>query len=336
MILVTGGCGYIGSHIVVLLLQAGYEVVVVDSLVNSSKHVIKKIHAISGKEILFYQIDITNEYELASVFKQHNITAVMHLAGLKAVGESVANALYYYKNNVGGLFSLLTNMQQYGCHRIIFSSSATVYGEPTLLPMPEHHTLSPQNPYGRTKLIQEQLLQDLADNNHKWKITVLRYFNPIGAHDSGLIGESPQGVPNNLMPYLTQVAVGRLKKLVIYGDDYKTYDGTGVRDYLHVIDLAKAHLKALNCIDQQSSSIEIYNLGTGTGVSVLDIVKTFERVTKLNIPYEISHRRAGDVAECYCDPKRAQQYLGWRTELSLNDMVQDSWRWQSMNPEGIK
>lgn len=334
-ILVTGGAGYIGSHTSIELLNAGYDIVIVDNLSNSKLEVIKRIREIAEKDFRFYQVDLLDMPALSAVFMDNQIDAVIHFAGLKAVGESVELPLKYYQNNVAGTLVLCEVMQSYGVKKIVFSSSATVYGIVDQVPIGEHFPLGPTNPYGRTKLIIEQILQDMYQANQHMSIGLLRYFNPIGAHESGRIGEDPNGIPNNLMPYITQVAVGKLPQLRIFGNDYPTADGTGVRDYIHVIDLALGHLKTLERLEE-SSGVHIYNLGTGMGYSVLDVVKAFEKVSGRKIPYVITERRLGDVAECYADPTKAKAELGWQAVRSLEQMCEDSWRWQSKNPNGYE
>lgn len=324
-ILVTGGAGYIGSHTVVELLNEGEKVIVVDNFVNSKPEALKAIKKITGKDFEFYEVDLRNEEELENVFEENkDITAVIHFAGLKAVGESVEKPLEYYDNNINGTLVLLELMQKHNVKKIIFSSSATVYGDPATVPIKEDFPLSATNPYGQTKLMIEQILKDLYISDNNWSIILLRYFNPIGAHESGLIGESPNGIPNNLMPYINQVALGKLDHLNVFGNDYPTHDGTGVRDYIHVVDLAKGHLKALKRADKMTG-VEEYNLGTGKGYSVLDIVKNFEKATGQKIKYEITARRPGDIAECYADPTKAEKMLDWKAEKDLEQMCKDSW-----------
>jgi len=334
MILVTGGCGYIGSHTVVCLLEAGYEVIIIDNLVNSTEVVLTKIKKITGKEVVFYKEDVCNKQALRAIFTKHKIDAVLHFAGLKAVGESCAKPLLYYANNLNATMILLEVMQEMNCYQLIFSSSATVYGEPQQLPLSETHVIAPTNPYGSSKAMQEQILLDMGASNALWKIALLRYFNPIGAHQSGLIGEAPSGIPNNLMPYVTQVAVGKLAKLSIFGNDYQTLDGTGVRDYIHVMDLAQGHLAALDKLPKQSQATRAYNLGTGYGYSVLQVINFFTQETSIEIPYQVVDRRDGDVASCYCDAQRAKNELNWQAKYKMLDMIKDSWRWQSLNPDG--
>ncbi|AUS95214.1 UDP-glucose 4-epimerase GalE [Clostridium thermosuccinogenes] len=334
-ILVTGGAGYIGSHTVVELLQNGYEVVVVDNLSNSKPEALKRVKEITGKDFKFYKVDLLDRDGLEQVFKENKLEAVIHFAGLKAVGESVSIPLKYYYNNITGTLILCELMQKYGVKKIVFSSSATVYGMKNKSPLTEDMPLSTTNPYGSTKLMIEQILRDVYVSDNSWSIALLRYFNPIGAHESGRIGEDPNGIPNNLMPYITQVAVGKREKLSIFGNDYDTHDGTGVRDYIHVVDLAKGHLKALEKV-MKTEGVEAYNLGTGVGYSVLDVVKNFEKATGQHIPYVIVGRRPGDVAECYADPSKAERELGWKAEKTLEDMCRDSWNWQKNNPAGYE
>lgn len=334
-VLVTGGAGYIGSHTCVELLDAGYDIVVVDNLSNSKPEVIKRIRAITGKDFRFYPVDILDKPALSAVFMDNRIEAVIHFAGLKAVGESVEVPLRYYHNNVAGTLVLCQVMEEFGVKKIVFSSSATVYGTPEKVPIKEDAPLAPVNPYGRTKLMIEQILQDLHESDQHWSVALLRYFNPIGAHESGRIGEDPNGIPNNLMPYITQVAVGKLPVLRVFGSDYPTHDGTGVRDYIHVVDLAVGHLRALEKL-QQDPGVHVYNLGTGRGYSVLDVIAAFEQASGIKIPYEIAPRRAGDVAACYADPTKAKRELGWEAKRDLLAMCIDSWRWQKNNPEGYE
>ena len=342
-ILVTGGAGYIGSHTCVELLQAGYHVIVVDNLVNSKIESIRRIERITGKTLDFHKLDIRDKREMLTLFAENPVEAVIHFAGLKAVGESCEQPLMYYQNNVNGTLVLAEVMAEAGVTKLVFSSSATVYGDPASVPIDESFPLLATNPYGRTKLIIEEILRDLSSadklfkTSNPWKIALLRYFNPIGAHESGLIGEDPNGIPNNLMPYVSQVAVGKLQQVSIFGDDYPTKDGTGVRDYIHVVDLAKGHLQALKALDGTSFSVghcQAINLGTGNGYSVLEVIQTFERVTGQSINYQFVERRAGDVAECYADPAMAQKTLGWQAQKNLEGMVADAWRWQQKNPEG--
>lgn len=332
-ILVTGGAGYIGSHTVVELLNSDYNVIVVDNLSNSSRVALDRVEEISGCSLRFYQADIRDEDALNQIFTDHSIDAVIHFAGLKAVGESTQIPLDYYDNNVNGTLVLVRAMKKAGVLNLVFSSSATVYGDPASVPIREDFPTSATNPYGRSKLIIEEILRDFSLSAPDWGIVLLRYFNPVGAHSSGLIGEDPQGIPNNLVPYVSQVAVGQLAELSVFGDDYPTPDGTGVRDYIHVVDLAKGHLKALDrLLDERG--VLTYNLGTGNGYSVLDIVKAFEVASGKQVPYRIAPRRPGDIAECWADPGLAKQELNWEAELGLGAMMRDSWNWQSKNPKG--
>lgn len=333
-ILVTGGAGYIGSHTTVELIQAGYDVVIVDDLSNSKATVIDRIEKITGTRPRFYQVNILDEEKLDHIFKTETIEAIIHYAAFKAVGESVQKPIKYYSNNLGGLLSILKAMNKHKVQRIVYSSSATVYGTENPSPLSEKMpTGQVTNPYGYTKLMGERILKDTSKAHPNWSITILRYFNPIGAHESGLIGEDPQGIPNNLMPYITQVAIGKLEKLHIFGNDYDTPDGTGVRDYLHVVDLAKGHVAAIRYAEEHEG-LETINLGTGQGYSVLDLVQTFEKVNHLSLPYVIDPRRPGDVASCYADPSYAKELLGWQTEKTLDDMCRDSWHWQESSPHG--
>lgn len=333
-ILVTGGAGYIGSHTIIELIAANHSVAVVDNLVNSSEESLRRVEQITGTHIPFYNVDIRDRDVLTQVLDKHPIDVCIHFAGLKAVGESVYKPLEYYENNINGTLVLLNAIRQHNCKNIIFSSSATVYGDPAFIPITE---TCPKgrctNPYGWTKWMIEQILVDLYSADPDWNIVLLRYFNPIGAHVSGLIGENPNGIPNNLMPYITQVAAGKLDRLHIYGDDYDTSDGTGVRDYIHVVDLARGHVAALKAIEK-NCGVEIYNLGTGQGYSVLDIVKTFEAVNGVKIPYQIDSRRPGDVGACYSAPGKALEELGWKAKYGIKEMVRDSWNWQKKNPNG--
>ena len=327
-ILVTGGAGYIGSHTAIELLNEGREIVIIDNFSNSKPEVLEKIKEITKKDFKFYEIDYLNQDALEKVFEENEIEAVMNFAGYKAVGESVQKPLEYYKNNISGAVVLLETMKKYNVKKFIFSSSATVYGEPERIPITEEcKTGGTTNPYGTTKLYIEQILQDLYKSDNEWDIAILRYFNPVGAHESGLIGEEPQGIPNNLMPYIVRVASGQLEQLSIFGNDYNTPDGTGVRDYIHVVDLAKGHIKALEKLEKENSGIYIYNLGTGIGYSVLDMVKAFEEATGKTVKYKIAPRRAGDIAICYSNPEKARNELGWETTKNLKDMCQDSWRY---------
>ncbi|MBO2650383.1 UDP-glucose 4-epimerase GalE [Shewanella algae] len=334
-ILVTGGAGYIGTHTLVELLAAGKEVVVIDNLSNSSVEALARVEEISGKSVLFYQGDILNKAFLQKVFSDHSFEAVIHFAGLKAVGESVAQPLRYYENNVTGTLILCQVMKEYGVRNLVFSSSATVYGDPASLPITEAFPTGATNPYGQSKLMVEHILADLAAADASWNIARLRYFNPVGAHKSGRIGEDPNDIPNNLMPFIAQVAVGKRDKLSVFGNDYPTVDGTGVRDYIHVVDLAIGHLKALDKL-ATNPGLVTYNLGTGQGYSVLEMVKAFEKACNKAIPFEFAPRRPGDIAACYADPTHAIKELGWQAEHSLQDMADSSWNWQSNNPNGYK
>lgn len=335
-ILVTGGAGYIGSHTVLELLVAGEEVVVVDNLCNSSQESLTRVAQITGKESTFYQGDILDKGFLDSVFAKHQIDSVVHFAGLKSVGESVSQPVSYYQNNVQGTLTLLDAMADAGVFNLVFSSSATVYGDPAALPIREDFPVGgTTNPYGTSKLMVEMVLQDVAKSDPRWSFAILRYFNPVGAHISGLIGEDPNGIPNNLLPYIAQVAVGKLKALSVFGSDYNTKDGTGVRDYIHVVDLAIGHLKALAKISQDNG-VHIYNLGTGNGYSVLEMVKAFKQASGKSIAYNLSPRREGDIAACYAAPEKALTELGWQAERGLPEMMQDTWRWQSNNPNGYE
>jgi UDP-glucose 4-epimerase len=332
-ILVTGGAGYIGSHTCVELLQHGIELIILDNFSNSHPESLGRIKDITGKDFKFYEIDLLDRLGLESVFLENHIEAVIHFAGLKAVGESVSIPLHYYHNNIVGTLILCNVMKKYGVKNLVFSSSATVYGTPERVPILEDVLLSATNPYGRTKLMIEEILRDLCLAENSWSIALLRYFNPIGAHESGLIGENPNGVPNNLMPYITQVAIGKLNELMVFGNDYPTTDGTGVRDYIHVVDLAKGHLKALEKVTA-SNGIHAYNLGTGKGYSVLELVSAFEKASGVKIPYKIVDRRPGDIAVCYANPSKAKMELGWVADKGLEDMCRDAWRWQENNPNG--
>jgi len=333
MILVTGGAGYIGSHTVVQLLAAGREVLIVDNFCNSSPRVIERIERIAGKKPRLIEADIRDGAALAAIFAANRIDAVIHFAGLKAVGESVEQPLRYYDNNVAGSLRLFEAMSDAGCNRLVFSSSATVYGDPASVPIREDFPLSATNAYGRSKLFIEEMLRDLARARPAWRIALLRYFNPVGAHPSGLIGEDPRDIPNNLMPYVAQVAVGRREALSVFGNDYPTPDGTGVRDYIHVVDLAQGHLAALDALAGQSGILTV-NLGTGRGYSVLEVVAAFERASGRPVPYRVAPRRPGDVASCYADPDYSHQALAWRATRDLDEMCRDAWRWQQMNPHG--
>lgn len=334
-ILVTGGAGYIGSHTVIELLNANYEVVIVDDYSNAKPEVLNRIKEIAGKEPIFHEVDITDKPALEEVFKQHDLEAVIHFAGYKAVGESVAQPLKYYHNNLTGTIVLMELMNQYDVKKMVFSSSATVYGMNNKAPFTEDLPLSTTNPYGTTKMFIEQFIVDQAAADESWSAALLRYFNPIGAHESGRIGEDPNDIPNNLMPFITQVAVGKREKLSVFGEDYETHDGTGVRDYIHVVDLAKGHLKALERV-LETTGVEPYNLGTGVGYSVLDVVKAFESANDVEIPYEVVDRRPGDIATSYADATKALNDLGWKAEKGLEDMCRDSWNWQKNNPNGYE
>lgn len=333
-ILLTGGAGYIGSHTIIELDKAGYSVVVVDNLYNSNPKALERVGEIIGKQIPFYKADIRDAEALTKVFEAEKPDAVIHFAGLKAVGESVSKPLEYYHNNMTGTFILLDVMRNHGCKNIIFSSSATVYGDPAIIPIteacPKGHCT---NPYGQTKSMLEEVLMDVQKADNEWNVVILRYFNPIGAHQSGRIGENPNGIPNNLMPYITQVAIGRRPELGVFGDDYDTHDGTGVRDYIHVCDLAAGHVSALKAI-QRNFGLGIYNLGTGHGYSVLDVVKAFEKANGVPVKYSIKPRRPGDIATCYCDPTKAKDELGWEAQYGIEEMCRDSWNWQKNNPNG--
>lgn len=332
-ILVTGGAGYIGSHTCVELLNGGHEVIVVDNLSNSSKESLNRVVQITGKRLDFYNVDIRNAYAMNKIFAENKVDWVIHFAGLKAVGESCAKPVEYYDNNLGGTLVLLQAMRAHGCKRIVFSSSATVYGDPEVLPLTEDcKTGGTTNPYGTSKYFQEIMLGDVYKADNDWSVVLLRYFNPVGAHESGLIGEDPKGIPNNLTPYIAKVAIGELKEIGVFGNDYPTPDGTGVRDYIHVVDLAKGHVAAIEKI--ANSGVYTYNLGTGIGCSVLDVVHAFEKACGRQLPYVIKPRRAGDIAACYADASKAERELGWHAELGIDEMCASLWRWQQMNPEG--
>lgn len=345
-ILLTGGAGYIGSHTIIELYKAGHTVVVIDNLVNSNKEALRRVSKIIGEEFPFEKVDIRDRESLDRLFGKYHIDAVINFAGLKAVGESVSKPLEYYENNMNGVFVLLDVMRNHSCKNIIFSSSATVYGDPAIIPITEECPKGQcTNPYGWTKSMLEQVLIDVQKADPEWNVVLLRYFNPIGAHESGLIGENPNGIPNNLMPYITQTAVGLRKELGIFGNDYDTHDGTGVRDYIHVVDLARGHVAALKVFEKRNvissqrdeeKGLYIYNLGTGHGYSVLDVVKAFEKVNGVKIPYVIKERRPGDIATCYCNPTKAKEELGWEAEYGIEEMCRDSWRWQSQNPNGYE
>ena len=335
-ILVTGGAGYIGSHTCVELLNAGYDVVVVDNLYNSSEKALQRVEQITGKKVKFYEVDLLDQPALKDVFDKETIESVIHFAGLKAVGESVHKPLEYYHNNITGTLILCDEMRKHGVKDIVFSSSATVYGDPAEIPITEHCPKGEiTNPYGRTKGMLEQILTDLHTADDEWNVVLLRYFNPIGAHESGLIGEDPKGIPNNLVPYIAQVAVGKLEYLNVFGNDYDTPDGTGVRDYIHVVDLAKGHVKAVKKLTDKDG-VSIYNLGTGVGYSVLDALHAYEKACGKTLKYEIKPRRDGDVAVCYSDSAKAKKELGWVAEKGIEEMCADSWKWQSMNPDGYR
>ena len=333
-ILVTGGAGYIGSHTCVELLNAGYEIVVLDNLCNSCEKSLDEVKKITGKDFPFYEVDLLDYEGTEKVFKEHKFDSVIHFAGLKAVGESTTIPIRYYHNNITGTLNLVDIMQKYDCFNIVFSSSATVYGMPKTVPILEDFPLSTTNPYGSTKLMLENILTDVFKANDNWSVTLLRYFNPIGAHKSGTIGEDPKGIPNNLLPYVAQVAVGKLEKVHVFGNDYNTVDGTGVRDYIHVVDLALGHLKAVEN-KTGKTGVHIFNLGTGNGYSVLQVIKAFEKACGKEIPFQIDPRRPGDIGECYADATKALNELGWRAERGIAEMCEDSWRWQSTNPNGF-
>jgi UDP-glucose 4-epimerase len=333
MVLVTGGAGYIGSHTCVLLIEAGYDIVVFDNFCNSSMESLKRVEKLVNKKIPFVEGDIRNKSDLQKAFDNYKIDSVIHFAGLKAVGESVEKPLEYYDNNINGTLVLCEVMKENNCKSIVFSSSATVYGDPHATPIKEDFPLSATNPYGRTKLFIEEILRDLYTSDNEWHIVLLRYFNPVGAHKSGTIGEDPNGIPNNLMPFIAQTAVGKREQLSVFGGDYETHDGTGVRDYIHVVDLADGHVKAIEKIKQFNEVMTI-NLGTGNGYSVLDMVKAFEAASGKKVPYIIAPRRAGDIAKCFADPSYAKEILGWSATKNIQEMCEDSWRWQSQNPNG--
>lgn len=335
-ILLTGGAGYIGSHTAIALNEAGHEMIVVDNLVNSKEEALRRVEKIIGHTIPFYKADVRDHDTMDKIFKEQKIDAVIHFAGLKAVGESVAKPLEYYENNMNATFVLLDVMRNNGCKNIIFSSSATVYGDPAIIPITEECPKGKcTNPYGQTKSMLEEVMIDLQKADNEWNVVLLRYFNPIGAHKSGLIGENPNGIPNNLMPYITQTAIGIRKELGVFGNDYDTPDGTGVRDYIHVCDLATGHVAALQAIEKKCG-LAIYNLGTGHGYSVLDMVKAFEKANGLKVPYSIKPRRPGDIASCYCNPAKAKNELGWEAQFGIEDMCRDSWNFQKNNPNGYE
>ena len=335
-ILVTGGTGFIGSHTVVELINSGYDVVIADNLYNSKEMVVDRIEQITGKRPVFYKLDVLDREGLDELFAKEKIEAVIHFAGYKAVGESTQKPIEYYHNNLESTLALADVMRKYGCKKFVFSSSATVYGDPAFVPITEECPLGETtNPYGTTKAMQERILTDIWKSDSEWRIMLLRYFNPIGAHESGLIGEDPKGIPNNLLPYVAQVATGKLEKIHVFGNDYDTPDGTGVRDYIHVVDLAKGHVKAIEGMEKLEG-VNVFNLGTGTGYSVLDIIKAFNKACGKELPYVIDPRRPGDIAQCYSDPEKAFKVLGWKAEKTLDDMCTDSWNWQSKNPDGYK
>ncbi len=335
-ILITGGAGFIGSHTAVSLIQSGYEVVIIDNLCNSSLKVLSRLEEITGKIIPFYKADIADREILRTIFKQHDITSVMHFAGLKSVGESVLNPIKYYENNVTGTLVLAEEMAAAGIFNIVFSSSATVYGNPSKTPITEDMPVGgTTNPYGTSKYMAERILKDIQASDARWSVILLRYFNPIGAHESGLIGEQPNGIPNNLLPYVCQVAAGKLPYLSVFGDDYQTIDGTGVRDYIHVVDLAEGHVRAMQANGKQSG-VFVYNLGTGNGYSVLEVIRAFEKASRLAVPYQIKPRRSGDIAVCFADVSYTAKQIGWRAQRDLNQMMVDAWRWQSQNPNGFE
>lgn len=334
-ILVTGGAGYIGSHTVLELLNSGNDVVIIDNLCNSSRESLRRVEALTGRSVTFYEADVCDRSALQTIFAQHAIDAVIHFAGLKAVGESTQIPLKYYQNNIAATLVLCEEMGRAGVFRLVFSSSATVYGDPHTVPIQEHFPTSATNPYGRSKLMVEEMLRDIVAADPRWSVVLLRYFNPVGAHISGQIGEDPNGIPNNLLPYIAQVAIGRLKQLSVFGNDYPTPDGTGVRDYIHVVDLSLGHLKALQYIADRHG-VFTFNLGTGQGYSVLEMVKAFEQASGRAVPYQVVARRPGDIAVCYAEPDLAAQELGWRAERGLPEMMADTWRWQSQNPNGYK
>ncbi|MFO7963162.1 MAG: UDP-glucose 4-epimerase GalE [Desulfobacterales bacterium] len=332
-VLVTGGAGFIGSHACLCLLEAGCEVVVVDNLSNSKKQSIRRVSECTGKPIGFYEADLRDTSGMTAVFRENKIDTVLHFAGFKAVGESVEFPMKYYENNISGTLALCEVMAAHGVHDLVFSSSATVYGDPPKVPIIEDFPLAPTNPYGRSKRFIEQILEDIHLSDNSWNIALLRYFNPVGAHPSGCIGEDPNGIPNNLMPFICQVAAGKREKLFVFGDDYPTPDGTGIRDYIHVMDLAKGHLQAIEKLGEHPGVVT-FNLGTGKGYSVLDVVRAFEKASGKELPYQVVKRRPGDIAVCYTDPTKAGRELGWRAELGIDDMCRDAWRWQAANPNG--
>lgn len=334
-VLVTGGAGYIGSHTSVQLIEKGYDIVIVDNLINSNEEALNRVRKITGKDFKFYKVDLLNKTELRRIFEENEIDSVIHFAGLKAVGESVSIPLRYYENNLISTLNLCEVMKEFNVKKLVFSSSATVYGNPSTVPITEDFPLSATNPYGRTKLMIEEILRDLYVSDNSWNIALLRYFNPIGAHKSGLIGEDPKGIPNNLVPYIAQVACGKLEYLNVFGDDYPTKDGTGVRDYIHVEDLAEGHLKALEKL-KTNPGIEAYNLGTGNGYTVLEVVEAYSKACGKEIPYRIAPKRSGDIAACYADTSKALEELGFSAKRTIEDMCMDSWNWQSNNPNGYE
>ncbi len=334
-ILVTGGAGYIGTHTLVELLNAGHDAVVVDNLSNSKEESIRRVKAITGKDCVFYRADLRDRNALTDIFSNNKIDAVIHFAGLKAVGESTQKPLEYYSNNITGTLCLCDVMREHNVKKIVFSSSATVYGDPHCVPITEDFPLSATNPYGRSKLFIEEILRDLYTSDKAWDVILLRYFNPVGAHASGKIGEDPNGIPNNLVPYISQVAIGKLKILSVFGNDYPTHDGTGARDYIHVVDLAQGHVRAIEKI-KSTTGIRVYNLGTGRGYSVLEMIEAFRKASGRDIPYQITARRSGDIAECYADPSLAFKELGWAANKGIDEMCRDSWKWQSLNPNGYE
>lgn len=333
-VLVTGGAGYIGSHTCLELLNSGHQIIVVDNLSNSKIESLRRVQELTGKSLIFHQVDILDEPALDAVFKQHSIDTVIHFAGLKAVGESVLCPLKYYHNNVSGALTLFKVMNSNHVKKIVFSSSATIYGVPLTVPITEDFPVQTTNPYGSTKLFIENILQDLYKSDPEWDIILLRYFNPVGAHESGRIGEDPNGIPNNLMPFISQVTVGKLPQLNVYGNDYPTPDGTGVRDYIHVVDLARGHIKAIDKLEKRLLSVEIYNLGQGRGYSVLEMIRAFEKASGRSIPYQIVGRRSGDIAQCYADPSKALRELGWKAKYGIDEMCSSAWKWQMQNPDG--
>ncbi|MDO4187473.1 MAG: UDP-glucose 4-epimerase GalE [Lachnospiraceae bacterium] len=340
-VLVTGGAGFIGSHTCVELINSGYEVVIVDNLYNSCQEAVNRIEKITGKNVKFYNVDLLDKAAVEDIFKNESIDSVIHFAGYKAVGESVRKPIEYYENNLMSTLNLCDVMRNYGCKSIVFSSSATVYGDPAFVPITEDcPTGGVTNPYGRTKFMIEQILTDICVSDGEWNVILLRYFNPIGGHESGLLGENPKGIPNNLLPYVTQVAVGKLEKVGVFGNDYDTKDGTGVRDYIHVVDLAEGHVCALKKIDEMKSTsdngVKIYNLGTGNGYSVLEVINSVSKAVGKDIPYEIKERRAGDIATCYADPTKAEEELHWQATRDIDKMCEDAWRFQKNNPDGIQ